>query len=202
MMIIGITPLKKGKVQISFDTVEDLVLYKGEVRRFALEERMTVSDDLYRQIYREVIGKRVIKRAMHLLERMDRTEEQLRRKLMEGKYPQDLIEDAIDYVKSYHYIDDERYAYTFIRLNQEQRSAGRMKMDLLSRGIAEDIIERAMAEENETEPETLIRKLLKKKNYDPDTASLKEMHKIYQFLLRKGFQSNEIMHVLKCADYL
>ena len=35
---------------------------------------------------------------MHLLMRMDRTQEQLERKLKEGGYPQEVTEQAIDYV--------------------------------------------------------------------------------------------------------
>ncbi len=196
MTITSIVPLGKGKVQISFDCGEDFVLYKGEMRQFALEEQMEVSDSLYEQIY-DMIGKRVIRRAMHLLEKMDRTEWQLRRKLLEGKYPQELVDRAVAYVKSYHYIDDDRYARTFIRLNQERRSILRMKMDLQARGIAEDMIEQAMEEENETSQEELIYRLLEKKKYHADTASFQEKQKICQFLQRKGFRSSEIMHVLE-----
>ena len=200
MVITEIQQLGKGKVKISFDAAEDLVLYNGELQQSPLagcKEQTEVSEGLYEQVYRGIVGKRVIKRAMHLLEKMDRTEEQLRRKLMESGYPQELAEEAIAYVKSYHYIDDDRYARTFIRLNQERKSNGRMKMDLLSRGIAQDTIERALEEENETEQEAIIRKLVEKKHYDPDTATPQETQKIYQFLLRRGFRSSEIMHVIK-----
>lgn len=199
MMITKITPLdnSKGKVQVSFDQAQTLILYQSELRKFGLEEQMPVSDELYEQLFHEIVGKRAVKRAMHLLEKMDRTEEQLRKKLLESRYPEKLVEEAITYVKSYHYIDDERYARTFVRLNQEQRSAGRMKMDLLAKGIASEVIERAIEEENETPPEVLIQRLLEKKNFDPDTAAPKETAKMYQFLLRRGFRANEIMHVLR-----
>lgn len=197
MIVTEITPMEKGKVKVAFDDAQSFILYKGEVRRFGLKEQEPLSDDVYKQIYYDVVGKRAMKRALYLLEKMDRTEEQLRKKLLEGKYPKDLIDAAIDYVKSYHYIDDERYARTFVRLNQERRSAGRMKMDLMARGVAEDIIDRAMEEENETLPEDLIRKLLEKKHFDPDTASIQETKKMYQFLMRRGFRCEDIMHVLK-----
>lgn len=199
MTITEIMPLhnSKGKVQVVFDDAQPLVLYKGELKKLGLEEQMPVSDALYEQLYHEVVGKRAIKRAMHLLEKMDRTEEQLRKKLQEGMYPLELIEEAVTYVKSYHYIDDERYARTFVRLNQERRSAARMKMDLLAKGVAADVIERAIEEENETVPETLIQRLLEKKKFDPDAASPQESAKMYQFLLRRGFRGDEIMHVLK-----
>lgn len=196
MMITEILPINNGKVQVSFDDRETLVLYKGEVSKFALEEQMPVSEQLYDQLFYEVVGKRAIKRAMHLLEKMDRTEQQLRKKLLEGKYPAELVEQAITYVKSYHYIDDERYARTFVRLNQERKSAARMEMDLRAKGISSDVIACALEEENDTEPEMLIRKLMEKKNFDPDTATREEAAKMYRFLLRKGFSGSEIMHVL------
>ena len=200
MIITEIKPCGKGKYQVSFDLAEEVILYKGEMRMLGLEEHMTIDNELFEQMYYEIVGKRAVKRAMHLLERMDRTEEQLRRKLTEGKYPQELIDRAIEYVESYHYIDDERYAHTFVRLNQERRSIGRMRMDLLSRGISQELVECALEEENETSQEELIKKFMEKKHYDSENATITEKKRIYQFLLRKGFRCEEIMRVLRVAE--
>lgn len=199
MMITQITPLEhtKGKVRVSFDNSKTLILYKGELQKFGLKEQALLGEELYHELYDQVVGKRAIKRAMHLLEKMDRTEGQLRQKLKEGEYPDDLIEQAVAYAKSYHYIDDERYARTFVRLNQERKSAARMKTDLLSKGVSAEVIARAIEEEIEISPETLIQKLLQKKHFDPEHAAPAETAKMYQFLLRRGFHSSEIMHVLK-----
>lgn len=196
MIVTEMIPIRKGKVKVFFDEKEPLILYKGEIQKFGLKEQTAVSEELYQELFYDIVGKRAIKRAMHLLEKTDRTEQQLRKKLLEGGYPEELAEQAVTYVKSYHYIDDERYARTFVRLNQDRRSAGRMKMDLLAKGIPADIIETALAQENETQPEALIQKWMEKKNFDPGTATRQETAKMYQFLLRKGFGSNEIMHVL------
>lgn len=193
--VTNIVPLEKGKVKIIFDNAQDFVLYQSELRQLALEEQMELEEDAYQQIYYDVVGKRVTKRAMHLLEKMDRTEEQLRKKLTESDYPQELVERAITYVKSYHYIDDERYAHTFARLNQDRKSKARIRQDLLSRGIARHLIDDALLE-IETDQESLIEKLLEKKQYDPDTATMKDAQKMYQFLMRRGFLHTEIMHVL------
>ena len=94
-------------------------------------------------------------------------------------------------------IDDERFARTYIRLNQVRKSSSRMKMDLLSRGVANDIIEQALVDENETDQELLIKKLLKKRHYDPDIATQADIQKNYQFLLHRGFKSSEIWHVFR-----
>lgn len=200
MRITEITPVDKTRVRVSFDDAKELVLYKSECRKLGLEEQADISDAQYGHIYYEIVGKRAKKRALHLLEKMDRTEEQLRRKLLEGQYPRELADEAVAYVKSYRYIDDERYARTFIRLNQERRSAARMKMDLLAKGVAADIIEAALEEELETAPETLIQRLLEKKHFEPQAADARETARMYQYLLRRGFRSQEIMHVLK-ADF-
>ncbi len=202
MTITQIMPLEhtKGKVQVSFDNSQTLILYKGELRKYGLQEQEPLSDERYHELYYEVVGKRAVKRAMHLLEKMDRTEGQLRKKLMEGGYPDDLIEQAVAYKKSYHYIDDDRYARTFVRLNQDRKSAARMKTDLLSKGVGMDVIERAIEEEMDTAPETLIQKMMQKKHFDPECATPKETAKMYQFLLRRGFCSSEIAHAIRDTD--
>lgn len=206
MIITGIEPCEKGKVKIFIDHAQPLQLYKGELKKLALQKdildrpvsecQIQLDDELYRYIYYDIVGKRVTKRAMHLLERKDRTEEELRKKLMMGDYPPELVENAIAYVKSYHYIDDERYARTYVRLNQERKSMARIRHDLAARGISRDIIEVALEEENETEPEELIRRLMEKKQYDINQASLQDKQRMYRFLMSRGFSYHEIMHVL------
>ena len=58
--------------------------------------------------------KRAKHRALYLLERCDRTEQELRTKLSRS-YEPEIVEEAIRYVKQYGYIDDKRYAATFWR---------------------------------------------------------------------------------------
>ena len=197
MQIQEITAMKNGKIKVLMEGHVQFVLYRSEARRFELKEGADLSDDQWQEIKTEILLKRAKRRAMHLLEKMDRTEKQLRDKLREGGYPQDVTEDAVAYVKSYHYIDDERYARNFVRCQQEKKSVLQMKMDLLKKGIASDLIETALEEEAETSPEELIEKLLRKRNYDPNTADLKERQRVYQFLMRKGFRSDEICRCMK-----
>jgi regulatory protein len=133
---------------------------------------------------------------MHLLEKMDRTEQQLKTKLREAGYASEAIEEAISYVKSYHYIDDERYARTYIRIHQQSKSKQRLKMDLLKKGIDKEVIDLALEEEFEQSEEEMILQLLKKKHYDPSTADQKERNKMYRFLMQRGFRSSDISHVI------
>lgn len=195
MKIQSIEELEKGKQKISFDSGEVLILYRKEVNTYRLEEEMQVSQELYQTLLYEVIGKRATKRAMHLLERQERTERQLREKLAGSQYPPEAIEQAVGYVKKYHYLDDFRYACTFVRCQKEKRSIQRMRQDLFRKGIADSVIEQAIAEEANEDETAAIRRLLEKKGYHEE-MSREEAYKIYRFLLGKGYRSSDIRHVM------
>ncbi len=197
MQIQEMTSMKNGRIKVLLEGHIQFVLYRSEARRYELQEGAELLEGQWQEIKTEILLKRAKRRALHLLEKMDRTEKQLRDKLREGGYPQDVIDGAVSYVKSYHYIDDERYARNFVRCQQEKKSILQMRMDLLKKGISSEWIEAALEEETETSPEQLIEKLLRKKNYDPDTADQRARQRIYQFLVRKGFRSEDICRCMK-----
>ena len=81
---MSVVPLEKGKARIRFDDGTEVVLYKGEIRKLGIEEGCVVTEAVYDKILNEILGKRAIKRAMHLLEKQDRTERQLYDKLKQN----------------------------------------------------------------------------------------------------------------------
>ena len=194
-------PKDKGKSAILFEDGTEVVLYKGEVRKLGLKEGMVVSEELYHQIMVEILGMRAKKRAMHLLERQDRTEKQLYDKLKQNGYPESCIEEAVSYVKSYHYIDDLRYARNYIRYHQEKKSLQRLKMDLMRKGVSKEVIEAAIEEEYLFDEKSKIRELLEKKHYSNGTMDENAKRKIYQFLLRRGFKSSDVLSVMREYDF-
>ena len=106
----------------------------------------TLSDEEEHQLIYEVVGKRAKRRTMHLLEQMDRTEQQLREKLKQGGYPQACIDLALEYVKSFHYVDDYRYACTYINYRQDRMSRYQLKVKLYGKGVPGEVIDRALEE--------------------------------------------------------
>jgi len=189
--------INKGRVDIVLDGRIRFWLYAGEARQLSLEEGKDISKEQYQQILHGIIGKRAIKRAMHILERQERTEYQLREKLMQGAYPKEAVEEAVDYVRKFHYLDDERYARTFIHYHQKERSKKRLELDLMKRGVPKDTIKLCIEEEFETDEKEQICHWLEKKQYTKDTADQKERAKMYQFLARRGFSHSDIMSVLR-----
>ena len=132
------------------------------------------------------------KKAMSLLERQDRTEEQLTKKLQEYGYSEEAVREAVEYVKSFHYIDDHRFAENYIRYRQNEKSRQRLKMDLYQKGIEESIIQEALDAEYEADEKQMVCKLLEKKKYDPKTADSKEKNRLMGYLMRRGFTLEQI----------
>ena len=95
LQVMSVVPLEKGKARIRFDDGTEVVLYKGEIRKLGIEEGCVVTEVVYDKILNEILGKRAIKRAMHLLEKQDRTERQLYDKLKQNGYPESCIESAV-----------------------------------------------------------------------------------------------------------
>lgn len=200
LLVVEVIPREKGRTSIRFDNGMEVLLYKGEVRKLGLQEQTVISREKYDEIIYEILGTRAKKRAMFLLERMDRTEHQLRDKLMQNGYPAVCVDLAIDYVKKYHYIDDLRYATNYISYQQKRKSRQKLKIDLLTKGIDKNVIEQALDEAFDSDEQIKIRQLLEKKHYDPKECDRKEKQKTYQYLMRRGFKGSDILHVMKIWD--
>lgn len=202
MIVLQVEEYKKNRYKVCMDDGTHLILYKGDMRRFGIAEGIEIPMEQYEVLYHEVLGKRVKKRALALLEKMDRTEKGLYDKLKEQDYPNELIEEAISYVKQYHYIDDQRYAQNYISYHQNGKSRMRLKQDLLRKGVQKEIIEQALLEcycQNELEQ---IEQIMQKKGYSPQEADRKQMQKMYGYLARKGFKNDDILRAMKSSEYL
>ncbi|MCD8301173.1 MAG: recombination regulator RecX [Clostridiales bacterium] len=182
----------KGKLLVLTDEVGTFPLYRKEADAFHIEEGAELSVEDWERLCSDVLIKRAKKRALYLLEQQDRTEFQLRKKLREDRYPDSIADEAVEYVRSYHYIDDLRYACTYIRFHQQEKSRSQLRTALMSRGVSQSDIDAALEESYEGREDELIAKLLDKRHYDPETADDAERQRTFSFLLRRGFKASEI----------
>ena len=196
MIIDKVESIGKSRFKVFIDGVFAFVLYKGELSRFGISAGAKISDEEYNRICNEVILKRAKLRAMHLLEQLDRTEENLRIKLRLGFYPEDIIDQAIGYVKSFGYIDDSSYARRFIESRKGKKSRRELYALLSARGIAVETINQALdcCYDSKGE-EDAIRQLIHKKKINIADATASDMNKLYNYLFRKGFHYDIIRHV-------
>ena len=189
--------LGKGRYRVAFDNGVSCVLYRSEAAQLSIEAQCSLTDENYDYLINEIVGKRAKKRAMHILEQMDRTEHQLREKLARGEYPQECIDSAVEYVKKYRYLDDERFASSYVRYHQEKLSRQQLSVKLTQKGVSKDIIAEALEMEYEADDGEKIRNLLSKRHFDPDNTDRQENNKIYQYILRRGFKSSDILKEMR-----
>lgn len=201
MEITKIQALTKQKYRIFLDGESAFAVYKGELSRYHLEEGAVLPPEVYEELVNRVLKKRATLRAMHILERTDKTEAQLRRKLEESEYPKEAVESAIAYVTSYGYLDDRRYAEHYIEWKKQGKGKARLKMELVQKGISREIIEEVLESTDFGETREMIRQIILKKRKIDIPMNEKEKQRLYGFLMRKGFSSSDILAVMREEEW-
>ena len=200
MTVTDITPITKSRYRIVLDEELTFVLYKGEMNRLHIRRGEEIMEDTYLRIFHEILPKRAKLRCMNLLQSKDYTHRQLEDKLKQGDYPKEIIDEAIAYVESYGYVDDDKYVRNFIEYNSDKKSRIRIENDLMRKGIRRELIGKIFDELHESGMEideiTMIQNLLIKKNYNSQSATDEERRRMYAFLSRKGFRSDVIGRAL------
>ena len=204
MKVTGVEELSKSRSKVFIDGELAFVLYRGELRTYGIREGAELEQADYDAITGEVLPKRAKLRAMNLLTKREYTEQQLRRKLTDGFYPPEVIEEALAYVAGFRYTDDLRYAVTFITDHEATRSRRRIEQDLTRRGIDRRTLEAAWAEWESDggaqDEEAMIKALLSKKKYDPEHADIAEKRRIYAFLMRKGYSTEAVRRAMRTEE--
>ena len=185
MIVTKVEPLSKTKYKIYLNHQFAFVLYKGELRSYKISDGRELSEEELDEIREKILLKRAKKRAMHLLEDMDRSEAGLREKLKAGLYPEDLMNDV-------------RYAENFILARKSTKSKREILALLNRKGICSADIEKAFEScYGESEEVEAVRRILAKKKVDVRTADEREMQKIYGYLGRKGFRYDVVRQVIQ-----
>ncbi len=200
MLVTEIEDISKKQSRIHIDHSFSFVLYKGELRQYGIAEGEELPQETCNKILGELLPRRAKLRAMNLLQLRDYTEKQLRDKLLGGGYPESVADQAVEYVKSFRYIDDLRYAGDYLAAFAGRKSLRRMEQDLQQRGVSKDIIEQAAADWQQDGGQDELRMacaLLKKKHYDKDSCDRKQQQRLYNFLAYRGFSGEIIRKALQ-----
>ena len=137
-------------------------------------------------------GKNYI-RAVDLISRRLRSEREIRDYARRKQWTEDNTERVIDRLCERGYLNDERFAESFVRSRANTRnfSAKRMKVELQKKGVKPDIITNILAESDDYDEMAALRKMIAKKinNYDDE-------RKLVAYLARQGFKYDDIKSAL------
>lgn len=189
MYIERIKQITKYKAKIFTEERIFSLSYKN-IMKYGLREDMELSAELYEEIRRDVMLPSAKRKAMDLLLRSDQSEKELKRKLALKDFDEETIEEAIDYVKKFNYINDERYAENYVNYRSRGKSKRQLKMELERKGIEKERVEELISETVD-ERET-IDQLIRKKVGNKKEFSIEERKKLMAFLYRRGFEGELI----------
>ena len=140
-------------------------------------------------------------KALRLLTDMDRTEEQLRVKLKQKEYPDEIVEQAIEYVKSFGYVDDVNYAKKFIESKKRTKSRYEIYGALMQKGLSKELVSESIRAYYDEEDEIqAIRALLSKKRFSAEEISEQEKMKMIAYFTRKGFNYESVCKGLEVSS--
>ena len=127
-----------------------------------------------------------------------RTECEIRTLLSSENFDEEVIDEVVDYLIEYGFIDDGSYALLFCRDKRNINGYGPIKIAYILRqkSIDDATIARGLEEYTADIEREMIESIVEKK-YLRDGVLTKERDKIIRFLLSRGFHYGEIKEVLK-----
>ena len=153
MIVTEIEDCGSGKRKVYLDGQPVFVLYRGELSGCHIEKDQELPEAVYREIMDEILWKRIRMRCLYLLKSMDRTEYQLRTKLKQNFYPEELIDRVILWLENLHYLDDVRYAESYIRTHGESLSTLQLKQKLMRKGFSSSGVRKVLQSGSEMQDE-------------------------------------------------
>lgn len=202
MIITDIQPQVKNQSRFSvfIDGKFAFSIDKNDCLFMGLKIGDTLTQERYNYIIDNAVYANAYKKADRFIGFKMRTEKEVRDKLKEEEYSDDIIERVISSMIKYKYIDDEAYAQMYANDCRSIKKWGpqRIKTELYKRGVNTSAIENALQNLNIEDTDEIIKNLLEKRIKDTP-IDLKEKQKHFNFLLRRGFNSDDIKRVLE--DY-
>ncbi len=195
MLVTEILPVDKRRSKVIFDEDFTLVLYRGDLKRFKIEEGQLFSEESYQELLHEVLFKRARERVLFLLKASDKTEQELIRKLKDGGYPKEAIDYAIGFLKEHRFINDEDYGRRYVEYNSRRKSEKQIRYELQRKGLDKEVI-RDILEEQPVDEEAQIKAYIRKKCPSLEEMDRKERSKVIAALARKGFSYEAVSRIL------
>lgn len=158
-----------------------------------------ISEDLFTETVNDELKVKIYNSALRLLVYRMRSCAEMKQRLMEKKYPINIISDVIDKLLNIKYLNDAEFAEAFAHDKVKSKKIGpiTLRMEFIPHKIDSEILENVIKKVYEQYPiSDLIKQLLDKKKIQSGIKlELKTKKRIQVLLKRKGFNWNEISAV-------
>ena len=180
---------KSDEYYISFDNNSKLLVKYETIYKNQIKEGVELSQNELEQIFFEDQKLMAFDKSLTYISKALKTEKEIKTNLKNKGFIDSAISYAINMLKEYKYVDDEKYANLYIETYKNSKGKLLLKQKLMEKGVKLNIIENALLnmENNDENVILLAKKYMNNKTYDE-----KNKLKLYRFLQGKGFTFEEI----------
>ena len=204
MLVTAITQQKKDETRynVFIDGEYAFALPMQDILYFKLKEGREVPEETVEYIQNSLIYIKAQDTALHYIGYKMRTVKEIRMKLEEKEFSEEVIEKVITFLQKYGYADDREYCRKYIKekLRMKPKSGYALKIELKQRGISSRVIDEVMAETEVDEEGDAFRWLERKSRGIWPPQDDKQKKKLYDFLLRKGYSYDIIGEAFRQMD--
>ncbi|MEW5895159.1 MAG: regulatory protein RecX [Candidatus Omnitrophota bacterium] len=139
------------------------------------------------------------KSVFNYLKYRPRSEKEIVDKLSSKGFPNEIIQDCVRYFKKTGSINDALFAKGWARSRLNKPLGARLvKMELIQKGISDDLIRDAIHEATEDyqEHEAILQLARRRLTQYRHLDQTKGRRRLYEFLVRRGFNIGEILKVI------
>ena len=140
----------------------------------------------------------ILKKVLRYCAYQDRCTQEVRTKLATFDMPDYEKEKIVKLLVEEGYLDDERYASTFVRskIHLKKWGVNKIKMTLKMKGINDEIIANALSEIDPEIYREELMKVLKTKKIN-ETDPYKRKAKLAQYAMQKGYEPGLVWEIVK-----
>ncbi len=195
MMLTAAEPRKNGLVALFLDGEKAVDLDAETYLKSGLKPGDELTDERLHDLLGASDARRAERKAMELLGFRARSQKELALRLSRS-VPREAAEKAAERMTELGLVNDEDYARRLARelFGRRHFASGRVRMELVRRGIPRDLAERAAAEA-EPDPGDALRELVGRK-YARDLGDEKGRRRAVAALRRMGYRWDDIRHVM------
>jgi len=128
-----------------------------------------------------------------------RSEKEIYQRLKKKKFPENIIQETLFFLRDKKFIDDIFFAKTWIESRlKKPLGLRRIKIELRQKGIDKEIIDSQLSEikKGYSEQEIVIKTAQQRLNKLKGIEPIKAKSRVYGYLLRRGFSPEIVIDVL------
>ncbi|MEG0012527.1 MAG: RecX family transcriptional regulator [Cellulosilyticaceae bacterium] len=176
-----------NRVSIFINGQFEFGMSSKDAKRYGLHQGMKFSEEEYKELVSAIQLDKAKYKALDYISYQNRSETEIIKKLHGYEYSDMVIQEVINFLKKYNYINDTSFAKSFTEygLQFKKKSVKRIQYELYQKGVTHIDMETLVPNRVELEKDN-IEHLLEKYHYTPLMEKIQK-EKMTRRILSKGF---------------